>query len=304
MSTPEAPVPTKFWATVKWTVQQHPWVFFLVAIERLAEGHYDTAAIFAVIFVADLYVASRWDAFGGYLQRRKGMLAYVALGVFGLLLVGVAIGAIWNAGVNLTPPRPNTGRLVWSFDDPAKQTTDYILVMSTDHQTGLRIGGIQIIGKNTSADPVTQFKGYVRVDRTNKTDPFYILAGEEKNSGPFGDIIPTLPEETYGIPGLAEFKITTFEKTFFQTGKDGIPAGEFIKNYTPLTIVLEYDGIKIERKYSAADIEAQVKRFEAFSNPANSSLNPRIVRKPTATPVKNDFPPLFDQHIEADQPSK
>jgi hypothetical protein len=298
MSTPEAPVPTKFWATVQWTVQNHPWVFFLVAIERLAEGHFDTAAVFAAIFVADLFVASRWDAFGNYLQRRRGMLPYLALGALGLLLVGIAVGALWTGGVGLSPMRPNTGRLVWNFDDPAKQASDYILVMSSGGPGSLRIGGIQITGKNTSSDPVTQFKGYIRVDRTNKSSPFYLVAGEEKGgAGPFHDIIPTLPEETYGIPGLAEFKITTFEKPFFETGKDGIPADEFIKEDTPLTLVLEYDGIKVERKFSTKDIEEQIRRFEAFSNPANSSLNPRIVRKPTAAPAKFplDFPPLLDQ---------
>jgi len=122
--------------------------------------------------------------------------------------------------------------------------------MSATNPSDLRIGGIQAVGKNTSPDPVTGFKGYVRVDRTNKTDPFYLIAGEEKSKGPFDQIIPTLPEETYGIPGLAEFKIQTFEKLFFQTGKDGVPAEEFLRNYTPLTLVLEYDGIKVERKFS------------------------------------------------------
>lgn len=303
MSTPEAPVPEKFWAAVQWTIQQHPWVFFLVAIERLAEGHFDTAAIFAVIFVADLFVASRWDVLGTYVQRRKRMLPYLALGALGVLLVGIAIGGFWTGGVSLGSIRPNTGRLVWSFDDPAKQATDYMLVMSSTNPGDLRIGGIQTVGKNTSGDPVTQFKGYIRVDRTNKTDPFYLVAGEEQSKGPFDQIIPTLPEETYGIPALAEFKIQTFEKIFFETGKDGIPADEFIKKYTPFTLVLEYDGIKVERKFSTKDIEAQVKRFEAFANPANSSLNPRIVRRPTAAPAKMDFPPLFDQH-KNDQPPK
>ena len=301
MSTPEAPVPTRFWATVQWTVQNHPWVFFLVAIERLAEGHFDTAAIFAAIFVADLFVASRWDALGSYLQRRKEMLPYLALGVLGVLLLGFAVGGLWNAGIRLTPPRPNTGRLVWNFDDPAKQETDYLLTMSTSGPGNLRIGGFQAVGKNTSPDPVTQFKGYVRVDRTNKTDPIYLIAGEEKSKGPFDQVIPTLPEETYGIPGLAEFKIQTFEKLFFETGKDGVPTDEFVKNYTPLTLVLEYDGIRVERKFSSKDIEAQIRRFEAVANPANSSLNPRIVRKPTAAPAQADFPPLFDQH-KNDQP--
>jgi hypothetical protein len=295
MSTPEAPIPTKFWAAVRWTVENHPWIFFLVAVERLAERHFDMAAIFAAIFVGDLFIASRWDAFGSYLQRRKWMLPYIALGALGLLLVGIAIGGLWTRDLNMGSAQPNTGRLVWNFDDPVKRTTDYILVMAASGPKSIRVGGFQATGKNKTADPVTQFKGYIRVDRTNRTDPIYIVAGEEKSKGPFDNIIPTLPEETYGIPGLAEFKIQTFEKVFFETGKDGVPSDEFVRDYVPFTLVLEYDGIKVERKFSKQDIEAELKRFEVLADPANSSLNPRIVRKPTAAQPKPDFPPLLDQ---------
>ena len=149
--------------------------------------------------------------------------------------------------------------------------------------------------KNKTADPITQFKGYVRVDRTNRTDAIFIVASEEKSRGPFDNIIPTLPEETYGIPGLAEFRIQSFEKVFFDAGKDGMPSEEFVRDYVPFTVVLEYDGIKIERKFIKQDIEAELKRFEALADPANSSLNPRIVRRPTAARPKTDFPPLLDQ---------
>ncbi|MGP0060457.1 MAG: hypothetical protein ACLPID_14325 [Beijerinckiaceae bacterium] len=308
MSTPEAPIPKKFWAMVGWTVQNHPWIFFLVAIERMAEHDFRLAAVFAAIFVANLFVASRWDEFGGYLQRRKRMLPYLAIGAIGLLLVGIAVGALWNDGISSgNLGRANTGRLIWNFDDPAKLNTDFFLIMAsmTSNMAGatsndIRVGGVQAIGKNTSGDPVSQFKGFVRVDRTNKTEIFYLIAGEADSSKmrtPFDLNIPTLPEETYGIPGLANFKIQTFEKIAFEPGKDGVPVAQFLKDFVPFTLVLEYDGLKIERHFSKQMIEDELVRFERFSNPANSALIPRIVRKPNASPPKvpHDFPPLFQQ---------
>src|SRR6476660_9782420 len=167
MSTPDAPIPRKFWSAVHWTLQNHPWVFFLAAVERLAERDFTLGAVFGAIFVVDLFVAPRWEEIGGYLQGRKRMLPYLALGALGLLLVGISIGAIWNAGWSLTA-KPNTGRLVWNFDDPAKLNTDFFLVIAGTTAKDIRIGGIQVVGKNTSGDPVTQFRGLMRIDRTNK----------------------------------------------------------------------------------------------------------------------------------------
>jgi hypothetical protein len=59
MSAPEAPVPKSLWAKVQWTLQQHPWVFFLIAMERLAEHDFQLAAVFGAIFVADLFMPLR-----------------------------------------------------------------------------------------------------------------------------------------------------------------------------------------------------------------------------------------------------
>jgi hypothetical protein len=84
-------------------------------------------------------------------------------------------------------------------------------------------------------------------------EPFLILAGEAdttKLRGPFDLIVPTLPEYTYGIPALAEFRITTFEKVLFEQGKDGIPPAQFMNEFVPFTVTLEYDGLKIVRHYS------------------------------------------------------
>jgi len=120
MSTPDAPIPKRFWAAVHWTVQNHPWVFFLAAVERLAERDFTLGAVFAAIFVANLFVASRWDEIGGYFQRRRNMLPYLALGALGLLFLGISIGVLWSKGAALSVSvSSNTGRIVWNFDQMA-----------------------------------------------------------------------------------------------------------------------------------------------------------------------------------------
>lgn len=218
----------------------------------------------------------------------------VGAAIIGALLLGFALGGLFLRGSSLLANRPSTGRLVWNFDDPAKRETDFVLVMAASNPKEIRVGGVQVVGKNTSSDPVTQFKGILRADRTNRTDPFYLIAAEVPSHGPFDQIIPTLPEETYGIPGLADFRAQTFDKVFFSTGVDGVPAEQFLREFVPFTLIFEYDGLKIERHFSKQQIENELERFERFANPANSALVPRVTRKPNAAPPKSDFPPLHE----------
>jgi hypothetical protein len=92
-----------------------------------------------------------------------------------------------------------------------------------------------------------------------------------------------LPEETYGIRGLAEFDIVTHKMTMIQTGVDGMPVSKFLKEFGAFTVVLEYDGIKVERRFSIEKIKKQIEAFEKSSNPEKTTM-PRVTRKPTATP--------------------
>ena len=92
--------------------------------------------------------------------------------------------------------------------------------------------GFQAHGKNTSTDPITEFSGFIRSDRTNEQRPMYILAQDATRDShlptyAIPPMIPTPPEETYGIPGLADFDIGTHNKPFIETGKDGVPFSLF-----------------------------------------------------------------------------
>jgi hypothetical protein len=57
----DAPVPRGFWATIRWIFDNFHWIFLLVSIERLADGHNKTAFVFFAIFVLAIFVAPRWE---------------------------------------------------------------------------------------------------------------------------------------------------------------------------------------------------------------------------------------------------
>ncbi|MEA2874580.1 MAG: hypothetical protein QOH67_4799, partial [Hyphomicrobiales bacterium] len=100
---------------------------------------------------------------------------------------------------------------------------------------------------------------------------------------------PTLTEHTYGIPGLAEFNITTFDKQLFEGGKDGVPVTQFMRDFAEFTLVLEYDGLTVQRKFTKQEVQGQIDLFDRQTNPSKNQA-PRIVRRPDAPPLKE--PPL------------
>lgn len=53
---------------------------------------------------------------------------------------------------------------------------------------------------------------------------------------------------------LAEFDIVTFEGAVINTGVDGVPVSQFLREFGSFTLVLEYDGLKIEQKFPADQI--------------------------------------------------
>lgn len=300
MSAPEAPVPKTFWAIIHWIVQNHPWVFFLVFVERLAEGHYQQAAIFAAIFVANLFVASRWDEIGHFAQRRKMMLPYLALGALGALFIGIALGALLRgapAGTAEQPTAvaPKTGRIIWNFEQQLNGTANFLTMgrlaqgTSPDHMNKgeIKVVGYGVHGRNTSSDPVSELSGYVRSDLTNARLPIFLMA-QDSNApavrNPFQPAeIPTKPEETYGIPGLAEFDVVTFEQATIMTGIDGVPVDQFLRDFGAFTVVLEYDGIKVEQKFTSERVKEEIAKFEKNAN-AERTTAPRVTRRPNAKP--------------------
>jgi hypothetical protein len=137
---------------------------------------------------------------------------------------------------------------------------------------------------------VSEFSGIMRSDFTNAQRPIYLLAQDPNtaNRSPVGPpqvMLPTLPDDTYGIPGLADFDITTQEKPFPNLATDGEPLSEFLRTFGPFTIILRYDGATIERHFTLEQIKAQVALLEKQAHPFDSSV-PRATRKPSAPAVQ------------------
>jgi hypothetical protein len=298
MSGTDEPIPKRLSAMVRWAIKNHPWAFFLICLERLADRDFKVAAVFGSIFVADLFVASRWDEIDGFVKRRKSMLLYLALGGAGLLLVGIAIGGLWNVRLSTGTSLEAiayTGRITWNFDQIIRGQANF-LNLGRLNDGEIRVVGFGVHGKNTSKDPITEFRGYVRSDLTNAQLPIFVMAEVPAAAGrplnPFDpSAIPTRFEETYGIPGMADFDIVSFENAVIQTGIDGMPVSQFLRDFGSCTLVLEYDGIKVEQKFTSEMIKNAIDTFEASLNPRRITTIPRVTRRPNATtPIQSVLP--------------
>src|SRR5690348_11350590 len=139
------------------------------------------------------------------------------------------------------------------------------------NQEEIRVVGIGAHGKNTSKDPISEFHGYVRSNLTNARLPIFILAQDPNAPAiptPFQpEMVPTRPGETFGIPGLADFDVVTFEKAIIAQGVDGVPVSQFLREFGSFTIVLEYDGIRVEQEFPSEMVRKAIETFEKTLNP-------------------------------------
>jgi hypothetical protein len=114
------------------------------------------------------------------------------------------------------------GRIVWDFDQNASGR-GFFLNITGDQET--RLLSFQAHGKNNSSDPISEFSGFIRSRLTNAPRQIYIFAQDADESKTLACSlkVPTLPQDTFGIPPFADFDVTTFEKTFTAFGIDGMP---------------------------------------------------------------------------------
>jgi hypothetical protein len=170
-----------------------------------------------------------------------------------------------------------------------KQGESFFLAIGRINDQELRVVGFQAHGKNTSTDPISDINGFVRSDRTNEQRPIY-LAAEDLTPDPNRPayvpvpMLPTSPDDTFGIPGLADLDIQTFDQPFMQNGIDGVPISRFMREFGAFTLILNYDGITVERHFRTDQMMSQVALLEKQTHSQNTST-PRIARKPTARPV-------------------
>ncbi len=210
-----------------------------------------------------------------------------------LFITGFTGFLAWNYFLPKSKETPN-GPIVWNIEDNARGL-GYFLNMWETQSHEIRVLGFQAHGKNITGDPIQHMHGYMRSDLTNAQIPIYLHAqerGSTKIQACFAHPwIPTAPEETYGIPAFAEFNVSTFEKPTVEISqtegvKDGVTAAEFKKAFAPFTVVIEYEGGKVQRRFSKDEIERQFSLFEKSSEKIFNPLSdPYVLRKPTARPL-------------------
>jgi hypothetical protein len=200
---------------------------------------------------------------------------------------------IYQRAVTFDGTARATGKIIWNFEQTALGG-GFFLNMTKVNDQEIRILGFQAHGKNRSNDPISQFSGYLRSVQTNAQVPIYLLAqdaGEGKILACFPHPwIPTLPSETFGIPPITDFDISTYAKPFAEMGTDGITATNFLNAFAPFVIVLEYDGTRVERRFSKEEVNKQIEIFQKSLDPQS---NPHILRRANASPAAMPaLPPL------------
>jgi hypothetical protein len=285
---PQHPIPDRVNPALRW-------VFALVFLgvialgfsDSIREGHKDHALIYGALFVVAFFVAVYWDRIGTYLKGKSRSL-FLAFAGLGVLALGVSIGVY--VGRKFEPIPAAIGSIVWNFEQTA-HGNGYFLNMQKLNAEEIRVTGFGAHGKNNSSPPILNFSGYLRSDVTNVQLPILVLAqdpDESKVKACFAQAwVPTIPQETFGIPAFADFDVATYEKPFVEIGKDGITLTKFMNDFVPFTIVLEYDGTKYQRQFSKAEVENQVAIYKRTFTPQS---DPRVVRRANAKPPP--LPPL------------
>jgi hypothetical protein len=222
-------------------------------------------------------------------NHEPGVLLPHRIGIRLGLFIIIASSILWTivyVTYRAAPSLRTTGRIVWNMEQAA-QGGAYFLSMTKLNNQEIRVLGFQAHGKNNSSDPLLQFSGFMRSDFTNAQIPIYLQAQDPEESKALACFphpwIPTSPDQTYGVPALADFDIGTYDRPTAEMGKDGVPVSQFLNTFIPFTVVLEYDGKRIERQFSKDEINKQIEIFEKSLNPLS---NPHVLRKADATPPR------------------
>jgi hypothetical protein len=292
----DAAIPDRYGPAIRWAIAGIAlFVFFLLGAEEFKDGKYVSGGIFAALFIVTFVIAVKWEQIAAFLGRDKVTLTLIGVGMLCALGLGLVIGALITRGSPTDAPK-STGRIEWNFKQMDSGQANFLNMIRLN-QEEIRVVGIGAHGKNTSKDPITEFIAYVRSDLTNARLQIFIMAQNPDAPvipTPFQpEQIPTRPEQTFGIPGLAEFDIVTYESAVMVQGVSGVPVSQFLREFGSFTMVLEYDGIKVERQFSNEKIKAAIETFERSLNPQRTTI-PRVTRRPDATPPLQPvlpFPP-------------
>jgi hypothetical protein len=174
----------------------------------------------------------------------------------------------------------HSDKVAWNLEQAAAGE-GYFLNMLKLSDGEIRVLGFQAHGKNNKADPINELSGTFRSDVTNIPLPIYLLAQDADDTKIPVCVprIPTVPQETFGVPGFADFDLATYDKFFADPQIDGMPVDKFMNQYVPFTISLTYDGVRFVRHYSKEEVQRQIAEFEKTLSVQSA---PRVIRRTTA----------------------
>jgi hypothetical protein len=181
-----------------------------------------------------------------------------------IIIFGLAIalgGVIWQ--MRATKPAiagsSPTNRVV-TTSAPVERLSDFgwgferypgydFLGMSMAPDGQILVHQFQAKGHNNTKDPIVKVGGTVRSDRTNKefpilfnlTDGKYLTSGQ-LNPVPVDAIIDT--------------------RAYFSDDETPIPLKQFLSDFVPFTFIFEYDGKTYRHRFTLADIEPRIQRYE------------------------------------------
>jgi hypothetical protein len=203
--------------------------FGFEGVAMLFEGKWTSAIVGIVAAIVLTGIAMRWKQLAALSPNFSKTATSTATDA--RVWIGIAVALLvaltWEGFVSdrlavlLTRYAMNnssdTGRIIWNFDQTARGG-GYFLTMQKVGDQEIRVIGFGAHGKNNSSDPISKFNGYMRSDRTNAQIPIYVLAQDADETKVLACFqhpwIPTLPEETFGVPAFADFEIGTYEKPF------------------------------------------------------------------------------------------
>jgi len=263
--------------------------FGFEGVAMLFEGKLILSAIGIVAAIGLTAIAMKWKKIAALSPRLSKTTTLVAtdarawIVIMLLLFSSIAGPNIYTRVANLND-NGQVGNIIWNFEQTARGIGYFLTLQHINNE--IRFINFGAHGKNISNNPISKFRGYLRSDLTNAQLPIYLLAQSAEAITALACFpnprIPTLPDETFSIPPHADFEITTFNKTFIETGKDGIPIDMFWKNFGPFALILEYDDVHFQRHFSRKEIQGQIDMLIKSLDPKS---NPFVLRKPNASPA-------------------
>jgi hypothetical protein len=217
-------IPDRFEPAIRWLLAfVLLTVFALGASDSFRANNIFSGCVYCAASLVTFVIAVKWRQIGRF-ARERGTALLTGTVVFATICAIFTAGMFVGRRVLMTPAA--IGDIVWNLEQ-SSQGNGYFLGMTRLNSDEIRVVGFQAHGKSNSAKPIEHFSGFMRSELTNEQIPIYLMAQDAFDPSQKVCLvpgwIPTLPEETFGIPPFADFDVATYDKSVAAVGKDGMP---------------------------------------------------------------------------------